>query len=119
MMINLMGWNHRNRYKILGRVIHANGEFLIAFDLNATEVYLSTSLEGEKPRNSRTPVFPEEWEGQFGLPYQEHRKYLQINVFDGYAVYSLSDKVSREAHEIEVNPTNVTSDTPAVQGGGD
>ncbi len=99
MVLNLMGWSHKNRYKILGRMIHANGQYLIAFDLNATEVYLSTSADGEKPRNSRTPVFPEEWEGQFGMPFSEHQNYLQISVFDGYAVYSISDKDNQKTQE--------------------
>lgn len=99
MVFNLMGWSHKNRYKILGRLIHANGEYLIAFDLNATEVYLGTNADGEKPKNSRTPVFPEEWEGQFGLPYDEHQNYLQISVFDGYAVYSISDKDNQQMLE--------------------
>lgn len=99
MVLNLMGWSHKNRYKVLGRLIQANGQYLIAFDLNAAEVYLSTSADGEKPRNSRTPVFPEEWEGQFGMPFNEHQNYLQISVFDGYAVYSISDKGKKKSYE--------------------
>ena len=35
---------------------------------------------------SRTPVFPAEWQDQFGVPFEEHRKSLQINIFDNYAV---------------------------------
>ena len=35
---SLMKWNPLHRYKILGKLIHANGEYLIAFDLTATEV---------------------------------------------------------------------------------
>ena len=34
----LMEWNPDYRYKLLGRVIHANGQYLLAFDLTATEV---------------------------------------------------------------------------------
>ena len=115
MIISLMGWNHKNRYKLLGRVIRANGEYLIAFDLNATEVYLSSSKEGEKPKNSRTPVFPEEWEGQFGMPYQEHRKYLQISIFDGYAAYMISDKDNRQNQAGEIpseEPVAVSANLP-------
>ena len=57
-IVSLMDWNPKYRYKLLGRLIHSNGEYLIAFDLNAPEVYQRTFVEGEKPKTSRTPVFP-------------------------------------------------------------
>jgi len=88
---SLMEWNLDYRYKLLGKVIHANGEYLIAFDLSATEVYQRIRKEGEKPRSSRIPVFPDGWKDQFGLPYKEHQKSLQINIFDGYAIYGIKE----------------------------
>lgn len=90
-IVSMMGWNPDYRYKLLGKLIHANGEYMIAFDLTATEVYQRTFIEGSKPKNSRTPVFPAEWQNQFGLPYKEHQQSLQINIFDGYAIYSIKD----------------------------
>ena len=39
-VFSLMGWNLDYRYKLLGRVIHAKDEWLIAFDLTATDVSL-------------------------------------------------------------------------------
>lgn len=38
-LFSLMNWNPTFRYKLLGKLIHANGEYLIVFDLTATEVY--------------------------------------------------------------------------------
>ena len=32
-MFSMMAWNPDYRYKLLGRLIHANGEYMIAFDL--------------------------------------------------------------------------------------
>lgn len=90
-IVDLMGWNPDYRYKMLGKLIRANDETLIAFDLSAAEVYRRTLSENGKPKTSRTPVFPAEWQNQFGLPYAEHKKTMQINIFDGYAVYSLKD----------------------------
>ena len=87
----MMAWNPDYRYKLLGRLIHANGEYIIAFDLTATEVYQRSIPEGEKPRTSRTPVFPSGWQNQFGLPYKEHQHAMQVNIFDGYAVYSIKE----------------------------
>ena len=84
-----MDWNLDYRYKLLGKVIHANGEWLIAFDLTATEIYQRILKDGTKPRSSRTPVFPEGWQNQFGLPFKEHQKSMQIDIFEGYAVYGI------------------------------
>ena len=90
-IVDLMNWNPDYRYKLLGKLIRANGEVLIVFDLNATEVYQRLVIEGKKTKMSRTPVFPAEWQNQFGLPYNEHKQYMQVNIFDGYAVYSIVD----------------------------
>ena len=87
----LMEWNPDYRYKMLGKLIQSNGENLFIFDLAATEVYQRIQLHGEKPRSSRTPVFPSEWQNQFGLPVEEHKKSLQVNIFDGYAVFGIKD----------------------------
>ena len=91
-LFDMMDWNPNYRYKILGKLIRANGEYLFVFDLMSTEVYQRITKEGAKPKMSRTPVFPAEWQDQFGIPYEEHRKSLQINIFDNYAVYGIKDK---------------------------
>jgi hypothetical protein len=103
-IVSLMGWNPDYRYKLLGKVIHANGEYLLAFDLTSTEVYQKTFVEGEKPKASRKPVFPAEWQDQFGLPYHEHRQSLQINIFDGYAVFAVNQNGEVESEGKEVPP---------------
>lgn len=90
-IFEMMDWNPHYRYKLLGKIIHANGTRLIAFDLTATEVYQKTLVEGKKLRTSRTPVFPAEWKNQFGLPFYAHQQSMQINIFEGYAVYAISD----------------------------
>ena len=64
-VVDLMGWNPNYKYKLLGRLIHANGEYLIAFDLHSTEVYQRTEIEGEKPKVSRQPVYPAGWQDQY------------------------------------------------------
>ncbi len=93
-IVQLMGWNPDHRYKIMGKLIQSNDEYLFIFDLKATEVYQRISQNGEKPRSSRVPVFPAEWQDQFGLPVEEHRKSLQVNIFNGYAVFGIQDSAS-------------------------
>lgn len=118
-LFELMNWNIDYRYKLLGKVIHANGEYLIAFDLNASEIYQRIAKDGGKPKTARTPVFPSGWKDQFGLPYREHQKSLQINIFDGYAIYGTKDNtVSSTTSEESVTPVQAAYQPEApVQGG--
>ena len=93
---NLMGWNPNHRYKLLGKLIRRDNEYLLVFDMTATEIYMRISNMDAKPKMSRTPVFPADWKDQFGLPVEEHRKSLQVNIFDGYTVFSVQDSVKHE-----------------------
>lgn len=88
----LMGWNLDYRYKILGKLIRANNEYLFVFNLQSAQTFVrEEGAEGEKPKMSRTPIFPAKWQNQFGIPFEEHQKALQINMFQGFAVYSIKD----------------------------
>lgn len=88
-----MSWNPDYRYRILGKLIQSNGENLFIFDLKSTETYQLIQKDEGKPRSSQAPVFPAEWQKQFGLSVEEHQKSLQINIFDGYAVFGLKEPV--------------------------
>ena len=66
-LAEMMQWNPNYRYKLLGKMISANGEQLYIFDLKATEVYQRFREEGGKGKNGRTPIFPSEWQNQFGF----------------------------------------------------
>lgn len=98
-IVALMGWNPDYRYKMLGKVVHANGMYLLAFDLTSAETYQRTVKEGESPKYSKKPIFPTEWQDQFGLPYNEHKQSLQINTFDGYAIIAVKENVVEEGRE--------------------
>lgn len=91
-VINLMGWNPNYRYRLVGKLIQSNDEFLFVFDLDAPEIFIRTIKDGGKPKSSRTPSYPAEWEYQFGIPAEEHQKSLQIDVFNEYTVFSMQEK---------------------------
>lgn len=95
-LAEMMQWNTKYRYKLIGKLITTNCEQLYIFDLTATEIYQRVRQEGGKERISRTPIFPSEWQNQFGLPVEEHRRQLQINIFDGYTVFGIKDVYSHE-----------------------
>ena len=104
-IVNLMSWNADYRYKLLGKIIRSGDEKLVVFDLNATETYIRTVKEGQKPRTSKKPVFPAEWENQFGLPVEEHRKQLQVNIFKGYTVFGIQEKKDIAEKTVEEDST--------------
>jgi hypothetical protein len=106
-IVSLMNWNPDHRYKLTGKLVQANGEYLIAFDLTATEVYQRTFVEGAKPKTSRTPVFPSEWQEQFGLPFKEHRQSMQINIFEGYAIYAIKENFETTEKEHQTQTMEV------------
>ena len=88
----LMKWNLDYRYKILGKLVRANNEYLFIFNLKSVQTFIrEPAAEGEKPKASRNPIFPAEWQNQFGIPFEDHQKALQINMFQGFAVYSIKD----------------------------
>lgn len=108
-VVQLMEWNPDYRYKLLGKLIRSGDEYLFIFDLTATEIY-QRIMDGENPKTSRTPVFPAEWQNQFGLPVEEHRKLLQVNIFEGYTVFGIRDDKSDET------PINAVNEQPAMEG---
>lgn len=113
-LCQMMDWNPDYRYKILGKLIRANGQFLFVFDLTATEMYRREIKEGAKKQTARVPLFPAEWQNQFGIPFAEHKKALQINIFDNYAVYGIRDK------EVPSEPIRVATEfvaPDAISGG--
>lgn len=87
----LMDWNPEYRYKIIGKIIRSGEDYLILFDLNSTEIFQRASRSEGIAKNSRTPSYPAEWRHQFGLPVEEHKKRLQVNIFDGYTVFGVKD----------------------------
>lgn len=100
MIANLMDWNPDYRYKLLGKLIKSNGEYLFIFDLKAPEIYVrKIEEESGKESTSRTPIFPEEWKNQFGLSVEEHKKQLQVDLFNGYAVFGLKETTKEKLND--------------------
>ena len=60
---------------------------------NSIEETASNSIDNERSveeikRKNRIPFYPKEWKDSFGLPVEEHRKELEINMLDGYAEFT-------------------------------
>ena len=104
-VISLMGWNSHYRYKLLGKLIRSGDELLFVFDLTTPEIFVKEAKEDGKVKSSRTPSYPKEWQNQFGVPVAEHQSNLQINMFDGYAVFGLNDDKPESAESNETDNT--------------
>ena len=95
MIIDMMGWEPTSRYRVIGKMIRHKDEYLFVFDLSSGQEFkreVVVDTEGkERRKTSRTPIYNSEWKGQFGRPMEEHKKAVQINIFDGFAVYGMKD----------------------------
>ena len=89
---------------------------MLAFDLTSTEVYEKKYIEGQKPKSSRTATYPESWQNQFGMPFEEHRKSLQINTFNGYAVYEIKEKQAPKPDGDSAQVQQLSLDNPTGEG---
>jgi len=117
-ILELMEWDSECRYKLIGKLVKRQDEYLFVFDLKAYEAYqrsITVTSEGkEKRTTSRRPLYPEEWKNQFGLPVDEHRKRLHLNIYDGYAVFGLKEAAQQP---IPTPLSRNATTTPTIPGG--
>ena len=102
---DMMGWNPNYRYKILGKLCRANGDNLFVFDLQSCETYERSEPDQDgKRKSSRVPVFPLEWKDQFGIPFEEQHQALQVNMFDGFTLFSLKEAKKKQEEPPQESP---------------
>jgi len=77
-LFDLMQWDRRYRYKILGKPAVCENEALFLFNLSDFELFVTT---GSKKRRS---YLPEDWRDYFGIPVERHEEAYQIDIADGY-----------------------------------
>lgn len=108
-LLNLMEWNPRYRYKLLGKLIKSNNELLFVFDLNNPEIFVRKVTDDNSEILSKTASYPEEWKNQFGLPVEEHQNSLQINIFDGYTIFGVKEQMRRKKQHTESAENNTNT----------
>ena len=82
---------------MIGKMIRADGERLFLFDLYAALIYPGKAVLDEegnvvKSIYTKSPVYKESWEHQFGLPVEEHERRYTINRFDDFVTISVQDR---------------------------
>lgn len=77
-LFDLMQWDRRYRYKMLGKPAVYGSEVLFLFNLSDFELFVTT---GSKKRRS---YLPEDWRDYFGIPAEQHEETYKIDLADGY-----------------------------------
>ena len=81
---DLMKWDKRYRYKMLGKPAVCDNEVLFLFRLSDFELFVNT---GSKRSRS---YLQEDWRDYFGTPVEQHEESFKVNLADGYI---MTDKV--------------------------
>lgn len=83
-VFDLMRWDKKYRYKMLGKPAVCDNEVLFLFRLSDFELFVNTGT-----KRSRS-YLQEDWRDYFGTPVEQHEESYKINLADGYI---MTDKV--------------------------
>lgn len=76
-VFDMMGWDNKYRYKMIGKPAVCNGEMLFLFKLTDFELFVGGSGKNRS-------YLPEDWRDYFGIPAEEHEDSYKIDLADGY-----------------------------------
>ena len=76
-VFDLMSWDAKYRYKMLGKPATCDKEVLFLFKLSDFELFVNTG----KIKGSYLPF---EWRDYFGVPVEEHEEAYKVDLADGY-----------------------------------
>ncbi len=74
-VMDLMGWDPRFRYRMIGKLHRTLDEKVFVFDLKRAEIY-------ERGKGSHKAYYQKDWKNQFGVPSEEHIQMTQLSLFD-------------------------------------
>lgn len=119
-IIELMGWDPANRYKLLGKLIRTGSELLFVFDLTTPQIFMRKAKDGGTSVTEKKASFPQEWKNQFGVLFEEHERNMQIKIFHDYAVFSLDREKTKNngIKEVADEPVDGNGE-PGNMAGGD
>ena len=86
-LYELMQWDPKCRYKILGYKIEFEGETYYVFDLIVKETFREKPKKGEEVDETvdyKKGYYSEDIAGTFGVPVEEHKRQTQVTVEKGY-----------------------------------
>lgn len=105
-----LNWNADYRHKMVGRMVLANGQVAMAFDLSHPEIFPKTvNADGKVVRSKRAIFTTGDWAGKFGPTYGESKRSLQVEKFEDYTIISIKGKkVTKKASVTEEEDRGTT-----------
>ena len=123
-LFDLMGWDKKCRYKVLGYLIPFEGKEYFVFDLKVKKTFNEKPKKGEEPLDengepiavdTRTGYFSGDIANTFGVPMDQHKKETEITEMDGFVNVAMFTGV-REKKEGEDHSQTSTQDSPPNNG---
>lgn len=105
LLYNLVGWDKKCRYKVLGYQIEFDGAPLYVFDLSAYKIFQEKQKkdeEGEEVHVSleaKKGYFPDDIANTFGVPIEEHKREMEVTELDGLVSIGALTSPQREKTE--------------------
>lgn len=86
-LYNLMGWDKRCRYKVLGRIVNSERGLILRFELSEAIMFSGTPEEFVDPQTGVTKkrqvsYYPDMYKGRIGRSYTDYIASQQINMFE-------------------------------------
>lgn len=95
---NVLGWNKKCRYKILGYQITFEDRVYYVFDLKVTQIFHEKPRKGEEDVNeigelvevdTRTGYYPENIADTFGVPLEQYKKETAVTDMNGFVTMAM------------------------------
>lgn len=93
-LAHMTGWNPEYRYKVLGKMVKSSSEYLFVFNLNSAQCFIRNGSGTDSAGVSKVPRFPAQWQNQFGLSVEEHKRSLYISKFNEYTIFGIADSAT-------------------------
>lgn len=92
-IFNMMEWNTKCRYKVLGRIAQSQRGLILLFDLSEAimfdpvpEEYIDKQTGEVKKRTNK--YFPDKYDGRIGRLYSDYETAQQLSLFESLSSYS-------------------------------
>lgn len=86
-LYNLMGWDKRCRYKVLGRIVNSERGLILRFELSEAIMFSGLPEEYVDPKTGevkkrQVSYYPDKYKGRIGRSYTDYIAAQQINMFE-------------------------------------
>ena len=103
LLYDVMSWNKKCRYKVLGYRVEFDGDTYYVFDLKVPQIFHEKPKKGEEttetnpePVDTRKGYYPEDIANTFGVSMEQYQKETAITEVDGLVSLAMLTGVKRE-----------------------